>query len=71
MKKIWRTVISLERYTPPNAPHPLCSVVLNLECGHSERRKASISIPTRVACYACNSEAQQKEYSRRQDASKN
>lgn len=62
MKRIWCRVIDYEYYTPINAPHPDCSLVLELECGHQDRRKASQGIPERVACYFCNQAEKQRRY---------
>lgn len=53
MKRIWRKVVGYEYYTPTNAPHRNCSLMLKLECGHEIGRKASQGIPKRVACPEC------------------
>lgn len=49
----WRKVVKHEYYTPTNGPHPNCSLLLYLECGHTTGRKASEGVPKHTRCYGC------------------
>lgn len=61
-RKIWRKVVSVE-YVPVKwewcfGHRGAHSNWLTLECGHVDRRKGSIPIPNRVACFECNQAAE-------------
>ena len=55
VKHIWRKVVSYERYSPTNNPHPSypCSLIIKLECGHELPHKYSQGVPKKMACLFC------------------
>lgn len=48
-----KKIIGREYYEPKSAPIGTGSVALSLECGHTERRKASQEPDYRARCLQC------------------
>jgi len=54
-KRVWRKVVDSESFSPTNNPHPGydCTLWIELECGHGQRRKMSQGIPQKAICLEC------------------